>query len=119
MLAALALAAQLVAADIPVEQAKALADGYESALTPRDNTALVEAQGKALGAAVAACGPVIGVPMPFYVVVHANSLGNTDKTWRSDDSPLARCIERHLASVPLPSPTGKPFHASYELTFGP
>lgn len=119
MFHALFLAAQLGAADPSFAQAKARADEYESLLSPKDSAALIEAQSRALTAAMAACGPAQSTFAPFTIVVRIGVSGNVERIWRNDDSPFATCLDRHLTSAPLPVAAGKPFHASYELSFAP
>lgn len=119
MFHALVLAAQLSAADPSFAQAKARADEYESLLSPKDSAALIEAQSKALSAAMTACGPARSTFPPFTIVVRVGVSGVAERIWRNDDSPFATCLDRHLTSAVLPVAAGKPFHASYELTFAP
>lgn len=113
------LIAQLAGADTSFAQAKARADEYESLLSPRDSAALVEAQGKALTAALDACGPARSTFPPFTIVVRVGTNGVAERIWRNDDSPFATCLDRHLTSARLPVAAGKAFHASYELNFAP
>lgn len=119
MMYALLLAAQLTAADTSFADAKARADEYESVLSTRDSAALIEAQGKALSAAMADCGPARQAFPPFTIVARVSNIGVTDRTWRNDDSPFAVCLEQHLTAASLPVAAGKPFYASYELDFAP
>lgn len=119
MMGLLLFAAQLGAADLSFAQAKSLADAYEAAIASKDKTALVEAQGKVLDQAIAACGPIKGAPPPFTIVAHVAQSGDTDRTWRSGDSVLAQCFEKQLSSAALPVAAGKAFYASYEISFAP
>ncbi len=113
------LIAQLASTDISFAQAKARADEYESLLSPKDSATLVEAQSKALTAALDACGPAKSTFAPFTIVVRVGVSGGVDRIWRNDDSVFATCLDRHLTSAQLPVVAGKPFHASYELSFAP
>lgn len=125
MLTALLLAAQLTAQPTPAPvdpafvEAKARADEYEAVLSPRDSRALVEAQGTALEAALSTCGPAKAAYGAFTVVVRVGADGAVDRIWRDSDSDFAVCMERELTRVRLPVAAGKPFHASYELSFAP
>jgi hypothetical protein len=119
MIYALLLAAQLTTADISFADAKARADEYESVLSAKDSAALIEAQGKALLAAMKECGPARRSFPPFTIVVRVGNTGVTERTWRNDDSPFAICLDLHLARALLPVAAGKPFHASYELDPAP
>jgi hypothetical protein len=117
MLLALLLAAQVSALDLSFDEAKAAADRYEDVLAPRDVTALVDAQRQALETAMATCGPARREYSAFVVVVHVAADGTTDRTWRNNEAPYAVCMDRELSVARLPVATGKPFHASYELSF--
>lgn len=128
MLTVLLLAAQLATSPAtlttpPVDpsfaEAKARADEYEAVLSARDSKALVDAQGRALEAALSACGPAKAAFGAFTVVVRVGADGVVDRIWRNSDSDFAVCMERELTRVRLPVAAGKPFHASYELSFAP
>ncbi len=119
MIHALVLAAQLATADVSFADAIGLASQYEAALSPKDSAALVEAQGKALSAAMVLCGPAAGARRSFTIVAHVSMSGLTDRTWRNDDSAYAVCMEQHVMTSMLPVATGKAFHTSYELSFAP
>lgn len=119
MVHALLLAVQLAAADTSFADAKARADEYESVLAAKDSAALIEAQGKALNAAMAECGPAKKSFPPFAIVARVSRTGVTERTWRNDDSPFAICLDLHLARAFLPVAAGKPFFASYELDSAP
>lgn len=117
MIGFLLFAAQLAATDLSFAQAKTFADQYETALSAKDQDALMAAQSKALDQAIAACGPIKGAPSPFTIVAHVSQEGVTDRTWRSGESALAQCFERTLGAVKLPVAAGKAFYASYEISF--
>ncbi len=119
MFHALLLALQLAGAGTSFADAKARAEEYESALSVKDSATLVEAQGKALSAAMVVCGPAKGVFSPFSIVARVGKTGITERTWRSDDSPFATCLDRNLAAALLPVAAGKPFYVSYDLSFAP
>ncbi|MFZ2752791.1 MAG: hypothetical protein WAZ48_05030 [Lysobacteraceae bacterium] len=119
MVYALLLAAQLTTADTSFADAKARADEYESVLSHKDSAALIEAQGKALSAAMTECGPAKNSFPPFVIVARVSKNDVTERTWRNDDSPFSICLDLHLARAFLPVAAGKPFHASYELDPAP
>ena len=119
MITSLLFAAQLAAADPTFAEAKWQADTYETALSPRDSQALVEAQGKALKDALTVCGPARDTMPAFTIVAHVDASGVTDRTWLSSESAYALCIQQQLAKARLPVATGKAFHASYELSYAP
>lgn len=75
MIGFLLFVAQIAAADLSFAQAKALADEYEAVIASKDKTALLAAQEKALDQAIAACGPIQGVPSPFTIVAHVTREG--------------------------------------------
>ena len=119
MLFASLLMAQLAAVAPSYAEAKALADHHEALLLPKDSAALVEAQGKALEAALLVCGPAPTRGAPVTIVVQASRDGMPMNTWRNGESAFAICMEDQLATARLPVATGKMFHTSYELSFAP
>jgi hypothetical protein len=119
MIVASLLMAQLTAIAPSYAEAKSLADRHEALLSPRDSTALVEAQAKALEAALLICGPASARHEPITIVVQVGRDGLPMNTWREGESAFAVCMEDQLATARLPVATGKPFHTSYELSFAP
>jgi hypothetical protein len=119
MLVASLLMAQLTAVAPSYADAKAQADQYEALLLPKDSATLVEAQAKALEAALLVCGPAPRRGAPVTLVVQVGRDGLPMNTWRKGESTFAVCIEDQLASARLPVATGKAFHTSYELSFAP
>lgn len=116
----LLLAFQLATTSLTYDQAKALADTYESSLNPSAKSALVKAQGDALGAAFEKCGSRAESPIkPFTVVAHVNEIGATDQTWLQGNTDLAQCVQRQLATAGFPTNGGRAFYTSYEFTFEP
>lgn len=119
MLFASLLMAQLAAVAPSYAEAKARADEYEALLLPKDSAALVEAQGKALEAALLVCGPAPTRGAPVTIVVQVSRDGLPMNTWRNGESAFAICMEDQLTTARLPVATGKAFHTSYELSFAP
>jgi hypothetical protein len=119
MLFASLLMAQLTAVAPSYADAKAQADQYEALLLPKDSAALIEAQAKALEAALLVCGPASARHGPVTIVVQVGRDGLPTDTWRKGESTFAICMEDQLATARLPVATGKAFHTSYELSFAP
>jgi hypothetical protein len=120
MLLATLLATQLAAVvDPDFAEAKARADEYESLLAPRDLRTLVEAQERALDAALKVCDPAPARTAPITIVLRVNREGRPESTWRHGDTDFAVCMERELATARLPVAAGEAFYTSYELSFAP
>jgi hypothetical protein len=119
MLLATLLATQLTAVEPAFAAAKARADEYESLLAPRDLQTLVEAQGRALSAALQVCGPAPARAAPVTIVLRVNRDGLPESSWRHGETDFATCMERELAAARLPVAAGKAFYTSYELSFAP
>ncbi len=113
------LSAQIATVEPAYAEAKARADEYEALLLPKDSAALVDAQTRALEAALLVCGPASPRLPPVTVVVRVGRDGLPDSTWRKGESDFGACIERELGAARLPVATGKPFYSSYELSFAP
>lgn len=119
MLTLLLIATQLATVAPSYAEAKARADEYEALLLPKDSATLVEAQGKALEAALLVCGPAPTRGAPVTIVVQVSRDGQPMNTWRNGESAFAICMEDQLVTARLPVATGKMFHTSYELSFAP
>lgn len=119
MLFATMLMAQLATVAPSYAEAKARADEYEALLLPKDSAALVEAQSRALEAALLLCGPAPARGAPVTIVVQVDRNGLPTNVWRKGESAFGICMEDQLATARLPVATGKAFHTSYELTFAP
>jgi len=111
------LAAQLAAAPVGFDQAKAMADANERSLPQRISTQLLRAQGKALGSAMATCGHPGMDPSAFVVVLSLNADGSVAESWRKGETPLAQCVHKELAASGLAGQWPTPFHTSVELSF--
>jgi len=121
MISELLLIASLSASALSFEEAKALADKQEAALTPSQTQALIASQGKVAGPAFAACMPV---PLPksmpsFTIVMSLDATGKVQTTWLKGGAELGTCIERKFAAATLFTPPGAPFLTSFEYTFEP
>lgn len=119
MFLATLLAAQIAAVEPAYAEAKARADEYEALLLPKDSAALVDAQTRALEAALLVCGPASPRLPPVTVVVRVGKDGLPESSWRKGESDFGACMERELVTARLPVATGKAFYTSYELSFAP
>jgi hypothetical protein len=103
------------------EEAKALADKQEVALSSAQSQELIASQGEVAGPAFAACMPV---PPPkslpnFTIVMSLDARGKVQATWLKGGAEFASCIERKFANATLFKPPSTPFLTSFEYTFEP
>jgi len=108
-------------ASLSYEQAKALADRDEGALTQSDSQQLLASQGKAGGEAHASCvSPSSQKDLSAYtVVMELNSSGKVVHTWLQGTSVLAVCFNAEMAKKSLFTPPHAPFYTSFEMSWGP
>lgn len=120
---ALLLAAQTVTTPAtPLEFSDALkrADRNEAALDPAIKATLVRAQDTALKASMASCVDLAPGKLPhFTVVLELDSAGRPLNSWRNNDVPMVRCVERELAKAIYPTTTDPDFFMSFVVTFKP
>ena len=117
MLKALLIATQLTGAPASFDEAKALSDANEDSLSRNMSSQLLQAQGEALGSAMAMCGRP-GLDMSaFTVVLSLNPDGSTSQSWLKGDTPLAQCVHSQLAASGLKGQWPTPFYTSIELSF--
>ena len=116
MLAVLLFAAQVSAAPLAYEEAKALADRNEAALAADLHGALLESQGRALGSALASCGRPGMDLAKFTVVLRLNPDGSVAESWRQGETPLAKCVHSKLAVSGFAGNWPQPFYTSIELS---
>lgn len=117
MLEEIVLAIQLAAVPMGFDQAKALADANEGNLPREVSSRLLQAQGSALGAAMAACGrPGLDLSA-FSVVISLNADGSVARSWRKGETPLAHCVHKALSASGLAGTWPTPFYTSIELSF--
>lgn len=117
MLGAFAFAAVLATSPQGFDQAKTLADKNEASLDHATSSRLLEAQGKALGAAMAACARPDADVSKFTVVLSLNADGSTAASWLQGTTPLAKCMLNKLAGAGLAGHWATPFYTSFELSF--
>lgn len=104
------------AGNLAFADAKILADRDEGSLSAEQQQSLALAQAPAIKSALLSCLPVNGPKsFSFVVVVELDSTGKVRKTWRSDESKLARCFQTVVAQVSLNSPPQSPFYSSFEV----
>ncbi|MGN2242570.1 hypothetical protein ACFWZU_03555 [Frateuria sp. GZRR33] len=117
MLAALVFATVLATSQMGFDEAKALADRNEASLDRATSAQLVEAQGKALHQAVAACARPDADVSRFTVVLSLNADGSTQASWLQGSTALARCVRNRLADAGLAGRWTTPFYTSFEVSF--
>ncbi|MGV8923158.1 MAG: hypothetical protein ACOH1L_07400 [Thermomonas sp.] len=120
---ALLLAAQTVITPAtPFEFSDALdrADTHEAALDPTIKATLVRAQNTALKASMASCVNLAPGKLPhFTVVLELDSSGHSLNSWRNNNVPMVRCVERELAKATYPTNRDPDFFMSFVVTFEP
>ena len=111
------LAAQLALAPMSFDQAKTLADENEANLSKETTSQLLQAQGNALGSAMAACGRPGMDLSPFTIVFSLNADGSMAESWRKGETPLAQCVHKAISASGLAGQWPTPFYTSIELSF--
>lgn len=118
MLGPFVLAAMLaIPPEFGFDRAKALADKNEASLDGVTQARLLDAQGKALGAAIAACARPDADVSRFTVVLSLNADGSTAASWLQGSTALAKCVQGKLADAGLAGHWPTPFYTSFELSF--
>jgi len=114
------MAALLAApAQVTFDQAKALADANESNLSEVLLNQLLQAQGTALGSAMASCARPNMDLTAFTVVFSLNPDGSIKEDWRQGETPLAKCVHEQLLGSGFPGDWPSPFYTSIRLSFEP
>lgn len=116
MLKAILLAAQLTVAPTNVDEAKAMADANEANLSQDLMNQLLQAQGTAIGSALAACGQPKMDLSKFTVVLSLNPDGSVATSWRQGETPLAKCVHKALDASGLAGQWPEPFYTSIVLS---
>ena len=118
---ALLLATQTVpAAGTPLEFSDALkrADKNEAALAQPVKATLVRSQDAALHAAMASCVNLAPGKLPdFTIVLQLDPAGRSLNSWRNNNVPMVRCVERELAKGTYPTDQRPDFYMSFVVTF--
>jgi len=97
--------------------AKQRADADEASLPPADASAMRQAQGVVLEAAIAGCATPTPDTSPFVVVAELDATGKVVRTWREGGTPLAICVQKRINGNTLAAPPRAPFFTSFELSF--
>ncbi|MBD9469260.1 hypothetical protein [Pseudoxanthomonas sp. PXM01] len=111
--------ASLAHAQSPADyaDAKARADADEASLPATAASAMRDAQGAALDAAITGCATPTADTSPFVVVAELDATGKVVRTWRDGATPLAICVQKQIAGSALSAPPRAPFFTSFELSF--
>jgi hypothetical protein len=117
MLAAMLFAAQAAVSPLTFPQAKARADANENSLSATTHAALLDAQGKALKTAVAACARPAPDLSAFTVVLSLHADGSVASSWFKGHTAFARCVRTQLVSHGVPGHWDTPFFTSFEVSF--
>lgn len=117
MLAGMILMAQMATPSMTYPKAKALADANENGLPAASHVALLEAQGKVLKAAVAACARPDPDLSAFTVVLSLHADGSVAASWLKGRTALARCVRGQLVVSGVPGHWTTPFYTSFEVSF--
>ena len=120
---ALLLAAQTVATpatSLEFSDALKRADTNEAALDPKIKATLVQTQDTALKTSMASCVDLAPGKLPnFTVVLELDSAGRSLNSWRNNNVPMVRCVERELAKATYPTSKRSNFFMSFVVTFEP
>jgi hypothetical protein len=117
MIAIFAFLTMTATPQLGFDQAKALADANEAGLDRHTSSRLLEAQGKALEAALKACARPDADVSKFTVVLSLNADGTTEASWLQGTTALAKCMQGELAGIGLAGNWPTPFYTSFELSF--
>ena len=124
----IAMVALLLAAQTVAKPATALeftdalkrADTNEAALDPTVKATLVRAQDAALKASMVSCVDLAPGKLPnFTVVLELDSAVHSLNSWRNNNVPMVRCVERELAKGSYPTNQSPDFFMSFVVTFEP
>lgn len=120
LLLSLLLATQAVAAPPDFSAALNRADANEAGLDRSVKAALVQSQDAALHAALANCVNLAPGKLPaFSIVLQLDPAGQPLHSWRNNDLPMVRCVERELAKATYPTNRQPDFFMSFVVTFEP
>lgn len=114
--------AVIAAPAMPIDFSDALqrADANEAALAPAMKATLVQSQDTALHAAMASCVDLAPGKLPaFTIVLKLDAAGHSSNSWRNNDVPMVRCVERALAMQRYPTNQQADFFTSFVVTFKP
>ncbi|RYZ21560.1 MAG: hypothetical protein EOO16_12440 [Chitinophagaceae bacterium] len=114
------LLSQALAAPIEFSDALKLADANEAALEPLVKTILVQSQDTALKAALANCVDLAPARLPaFTIVLKLDSTGHAAQSWRNNEIPMVRCVEKDLSKGAYKTNGSDEFFVSFVVSFTP
>ena len=115
----LVLTSLVDAAPVTFQQAKALADQNEAALSADQLQRLTLAQGALGAAAFSRCAEAQreGDNSPFIVIMELNGDGKIARTWLKGTSKVAICFNNQLLGKSLFTPPISPFYTSFSMKF--
>jgi hypothetical protein len=122
MIALLLVAQTVVTPATPLDFSDALkrADTNEAALDPPVKATLVRAQDAALKASMASCVDLAPGKLPnFTIVLELDSAGHSLNSWRNNNAPMVRCVERELAKGSYATNRSPDLFMSFVVTFEP
>lgn len=117
MVAAFVFLATLAMPQLGFAQAKSLADKNEAGLDRSTSARLLDAQNKALGAAMKACARPDADTSSFTVVLSLAADGSVEASWLQGATSLANCVRNQLAATGLAGHWRTPFYTSFEVSF--
>lgn len=119
----LLVAAHVLASPAPpleFESALGRADTNEATLDPVIKATLVRSQDTALHAAMASCVDLAPGKLPdFTIVLELDPAGHSVNSWRNNNVPMVRCVERELSGRTYPTNQRPHFFMSFVVTFAP
>lgn len=114
------LLSQALATPIEFGDALKLADQNEAAMEAGARTLLVQGQDFALHAAMASCVALAPGKLPAFTVVLAlDAAGRATRSWRNNDLPMVRCVERELRNGAYKTNGKDDFFISFVVSFTP
>ena len=114
------LLSQALAVPVGFDDALRLADRNEAALAAEAKAALVQSQDVALRAAVASCAALAPGKLPaFTIVLELDGGGRAIQSWRNNDLPMVRCVEKELRQRAYRSNGQGGFFTSFVVSFTP
>lgn len=99
------------------EQADALSDRDEAALTSDQHDLYVASQGRAGGEAIATCraaDPRASLS-DFALIMKLDASGKITQTWLQGDSDLAKCFQKEMSQKSFFTPPRAPFYSGFGM----
>ena len=112
------LATQSVAGPVDYSEALKRADANEASLESSDKATLVASQDAALHDAMGTCVDLAPGKLPaFTIVLQLDADGRSLNSWRNNDLPMVRCVQRELAKATYATHQRTDFFVSFVVTF--